>query len=1247
MEEVLTLQDQLNDIGAGELPHQELPVRPRSFTPDELDKVYAPFREWVTTLVQPELDKNFALTDPFCNDPRSFVSIYVDPQHHHSLYTRQYKQPAALIPLVTKILSAWFDKGKIEQAAQGCPFNNPLLVAPKKDANGQLVAIRVCIDPRPLNKVSTGTDTFFLPLMDDLTGAIASKNFYSDVDLSEAFMQQWVEEDSRRYIAFTWQLQYWFVGCPYGLKQIPSHFQRFISDVFHDMPWVVAYIDNIIIGSDTLEEHVWHVIMVVRRLTSLNLKIKPSSVRLCHAVLKILGHLLSKHGVGLDPDKIKDVLAWEMPQDGANLRSFLGMTGFLSPHIRHYSDVVAPLTSVRLAKGPLVWTPAMEEAFKTIKYALAHAPWLKAADLSLPFNVGPDASSVGIGGILYQCEREGDLEVTPFNIVALFSKKLVMAELNYSVYKKELLAIVRCVARWHSYLALRHFTIITDHLPLKYLLAQKNLSQTLQQWIDILLPYTFTVVHRPGIQHIVPDGLTRVYRSAAEETGAVWGTLPNIKFVETAARLSSPSDALQEEAIRLGRDSTRVGQPRAGRVELVCDGAGAPSVSTYTAHEHQAFLSAVMADLSTIPAPDDSVWQGQAEFDQLGVWAEQHLAHDALVSSIVATVPDLPVSQREQQELLDLQTGEVFALDVEELDGFHLNMKLDRNAIVDLEEESLHPTTHNHTNQPTQTIATQTPSFPPDRQLAIDLEQRGMQCPPRALRQKLLKDVHALGHRGRDAMFRELWRQRVWWPRMRTDIDAELQDCRGCLLQVVKAGGWEPARSVRSMRPCDHWQMDLKVMKNPTKDGYKYLLVIVDVFSGYVIVRPLKLGDAASIAQELWFIFTLLGFPLILQSDNDPLFVNDIILALTRLLGVEHRLITAWRPYADGKVEVAIRHIMEIIYKELEGFNDLWPLVAPFAMLGFNNRYAQLTGSPAFPVFLGRAMNQLADHTHEEPRTVNVADRKEWAEHQEKLMSIIYPAIHLRARHIQESYIKKLDARRRHVLSASLAPGTQVMLRDPSFLKQAGGRPDGVPPYLDGVYTIVRRGFNGAYTVRDRLGHELERRVTLDQLKVLRARQPSLAPDPDIYKLDKLLERKEMADKKNVVVPHFLVKWTGYDEPTWEPQYNIPPDIVRKFLARRRLAAANAPASSPASAPSSSSSAPVQTRASQRAAAARTVPTAADIQRSIARNSKKVLFNLSANQSFPERAQQQAAARAQRGERRGQSTSRSPSPTGT
>ena len=201
MEEVLTLQDQLSDTGAGVLPHHELPLRPHSYTPDELDKRYAPLREWVTTLVQPELDKNYALTEPFCNDPRSFVYIHEDPKHHSSLNKRQYKVPAALIPLVTLCLSRWFDNAKIEQAAPGCPMNNPLLVAAKPhvsgDMKGKLQAIRVCIDPRAVNAVSTDNDTFYLPLMEDFTAAVAGKPFYSDIDLSEAFMQMWVDPDSR------------------------------------------------------------------------------------------------------------------------------------------------------------------------------------------------------------------------------------------------------------------------------------------------------------------------------------------------------------------------------------------------------------------------------------------------------------------------------------------------------------------------------------------------------------------------------------------------------------------------------------------------------------------------------------------------------------------------------------------------------------------------------------------------------------------------------------------------------------------------------------------------------------------------------------------------------------------------------------------------------------------------------------------------------------------------------------------
>ena len=165
--EILSLTDQINDIGAGTLPPQEAPLRPQLSTPDELDKEYAPhrtiMRERLTSLI-----KQAAAGVGVCTHLDSVLTITVDKQHHAKLYQKQYHIPNSLMPLLKQIIQRWQQEGRVKLAPPGTQFNTPLLVAPKYDKDGHVSGVRVCFDARRLNKVMNEDDRFPLPHIPDI-----------------------------------------------------------------------------------------------------------------------------------------------------------------------------------------------------------------------------------------------------------------------------------------------------------------------------------------------------------------------------------------------------------------------------------------------------------------------------------------------------------------------------------------------------------------------------------------------------------------------------------------------------------------------------------------------------------------------------------------------------------------------------------------------------------------------------------------------------------------------------------------------------------------------------------------------------------------------------------------------------------------------------------------------------------------------------------------------------------------------
>jgi transposase InsO family protein len=317
-----------------------------------------------------------------------------------------------------------------------------------------------------------------------------------------------------------------------------------------------------------------------------------------------------------------------------------------------------------------------------------------------------------------------------------------------------------------------------------------------------------------------------------------------------------------------------------------------------------------------------------------------------------------------------------------------------------------------------------------------------------------------------------------------------------------------------------------------SRDNYSHLLVFIDVFSGFVILRAIEHESAECVARALLDVIGLIGPPRILQSDQGSSFVNAVINTLTRLTGINHRIASAYHPQTDGKVERAISSTKSLISKMLEGSFDHWPLFLPFVQLSFNNRISSTTGSSPHVLFFGRPMNEFRDYSTEGTPTINLND---WQEHQRRLLSVVYPAIALRAANMAKHRQDEFARLRAATLLPNLTPGTVVTLKDPEFLK-GKVRPSHIPKYDGKRYIVVRQTTNGAYILKDSEGNVLDRRVPIDQMKLIRAWRESVDSQGDVYEVERILDHRFDEDDHTT---YYLIKWKGYPDPTWEPYANI------------------------------------------------------------------------------------------------------------
>jgi transposase InsO family protein len=387
---------------------------------------------------------------------------------------------------------------------------------------------------------------------------------------------------------------------------------------------------------------------------------------------------------------------------------------------------------------------------------------------------------------------------------------------------------------------------------------------------------------------------------------------------------------------------------------------------------------------------------------------------------------------------------------------------------------------------------------------------------------------------------------------MYKDIAQLCGSCDACMRHTVVKHGFHPQRSIMSKLPGDHYIMDIMEMPLST-DGLSDLLVVIDVFTGFIMLKPLLNKEAATIARALWEVFCIIGPPKILQHDREAAFMSEIMTALWKHEGINQRIITAYHPQADGKVERSIQTIRDMINKEIKSAHEHWPLFVPFVQLCYNHRITEISGSSPFSLMFGRRMNELVDYTNAE--LPQVVDMNNWKKHQEEVISLIFPAIHLRSRRIQNNYIQKLHKYKRYLLEHDLAPGTCVMIKDPEFIKSPGTRPKENARYL-GPYYVIRRTLHGNYVLRDATGDVYDRNVPLDQIKVTKAKKWDIEyhNKDDIYQIDYIVDDRIKKGKKE-----FLIKWAGYphSDNTWESITTITDKKIIQRYERRKQAKAS------------------------------------------------------------------------------------------
>ena len=429
-------------------------------------------------------------------------------------------------------------------------YATPVFFVPKPHTDP--IKWRMVCDYRALNKLDK-RDAYPLPAIDTVLDSLRGAKVYSKMDLTQYFHQIPMHPDSIHKTAITTRYgNFEWLVVPFGLRNAPSIAQRLANVLFWDFldDFIIVFMDDILIYAKDYEDMEQKLDKLFQRMRETRLIAHPEKCEFFCEKLEYLGLGIYADGVFITDQSKEAISKWEVPNvpnqrnkkqnrrpnvDGkTSIRTFIGMCSFFRKFIPRLTETLEPVSRLLQPEYeiPRDWGEEQDAAFKEVKEKLLSSEVLALFDPKKKAYIYPDASDVGVGGVLMQYDDERNI----LRPVSYMSSKLNATQLRRSTYEKELWALVKCFQVWKHYLADVEIEVRTDHSPLKYFHTQGKLTDKLVRWLDFLSEFQFTIVHVPRDQNIGADGLSK--------TPAFYGDSINYATVDNAIAVYQLADII-------------------------------------------------------------------------------------------------------------------------------------------------------------------------------------------------------------------------------------------------------------------------------------------------------------------------------------------------------------------------------------------------------------------------------------------------------------------------------------------------------------------------------------------------------------------------------------------------------------------------------------------------------------------------------------------------------------------------------
>ena len=1031
------------------------------------------------------------------------------------------RQPYRLSPSelaeLKKQIDMLLEKGYIRPSSS--PYGAPVLFAPKKDNGG----LRMCLDYRELNAI-TKKDRYPIPRDTDLFDQLQGATVFSSMDLLWGYWQVLVHPDSIEKTAIRTPLgSFEWLVMPFGLTNAPSTFQRMMESVLRPLQFkcVVIFLDDIGIYSRNHEEHLKHISEVMRLLQSANLKVKLSKCSFFKKKIKYLGHIVSKDGISVDPDKVKAVKDWPTPKDNTEVQSFIGLVNYYRRMIKDMASVAAPLTDIMSTPAHFTWGKPQEDAFIKLKEALTNAPLLALPDMSLPFIVQTDASKRAIGGILMQ-DVNGIRRV-----IAYTAKKLSQTESNWATHERELFGYVHAFKTWKHYLATggSEVRIEGDHKPLTWLKTQKSLTPKQARWLSFLEEFRYTINYVPGKQLPAADAISRrpdmmaslvsqdapqsdrwllrpevfdeyIFSygpfdmdAAAQPDGSdshCFNFTDDFESVDCAGMhiYASPPYSMLERFLLHYRKCRDSSPHNTSGVFLLPMFETAPWFR-HTVGMRLKHVFPAGSDLFVMPNDRKIFYPGpHTSFSPIGP-----------APFAVGIFVDEPT-------MAATRSGSLFSyLLAEHLDEVLLSVEDQRqhgeeigvparndsdNSIVQFASWFRELAAAYDTDELAQQLQKEPQKsekyFVQDGLIyhkPVNTESHVLYIPPDAneLQRQILAELHDAPISGHMSLEKTVERvQRFfYWKNLRLTVEHYIKSCDECRKsksRTVKTPGTNVPYSVPD-QPWEVMAMDMKTGLPVTDRGYDAVWVFVDKLTRRAHAIPCRKDiDAAGVAR-LFFdhVFKHHGIPRVIVSDRDPRFVSEFWKKLWDLVGTRLNMSTPDHPQTDGSSENYIKTLVTMLRAfTLRNKRD-WDLYLSAVEFAYNDSVHPVTGFTPFQLDMGRdpatPMQFLMQGVTRKPM-LYATDGTPGNVDPTVYLHRFTENLHLAKQAMRSKLLQQHETlMRRHTVPVQYAPGDYAYVEHPDLHshKQGGTMLPSLEERYMGPYKIQEKKGTGAYSV--------------------------------------------------------------------------------------------------------------------------------------------------------------------------------------